>query len=59
MALTKYKLGDLIEQCDDRNSDGVYSLDDVKGISIQKIFIDKDDDQEEKEQELFNMCQTL
>ena len=26
---------------------------------IQKIFIDKDDDQEEKEQELFNMCQTL
>ena len=40
MALTKYKLGDLIEQCDDRNSDGVYSLDDVKGISIQKIFIE-------------------
>lgn len=26
---------------------------------IQKIFIDKDDDQEEKEQKLFNMCQTL
>ena len=38
MALTKYKLGDLIEQCDERNSEGIYSLDDVKGISIQKIF---------------------
>ena len=29
MALSKYKLGDLIVQCDDRNSDGVDSLDDV------------------------------
>ena len=38
MGLTKYKLGDLIEQCDERNSEGIYSLDDVKGISIQKIF---------------------
>ena len=40
MGLTKYKLGDLIEQCDERNSEGIYSLDDVKGISIQKIFIE-------------------
>lgn len=40
MALIKYKLGDLIEQCDGRNSEGIYSLDDVKGISIQKIFIE-------------------
>ena len=39
MQLTKYKIGDLIEQCDERNSDGVYTIDNVKGISIQKIFI--------------------
>ena len=40
MALTKYKLGDLIELTDERNSAGKYSLDDVKGISTEKIFID-------------------
>lgn len=40
MALTKYKLGDLIELCDERNSGLTYTLDDVKGISIQKIFIE-------------------
>lgn len=40
MGLTKYKLGDLIEQRDERNEEAVYSLNDVKGISIQKIFIE-------------------
>ena len=40
MALTKYKLGDLIEQCDNRNEDLSYSLEDVKGISTQKMFIE-------------------
>lgn len=40
MALTKYKLGQLLELCDERNSEGKYSLDDVKGISIQKCFIE-------------------
>lgn len=40
MALIKYKLGELIEQCDERNSGGAYTIDDVKGISIQKIFIE-------------------
>lgn len=40
MASTKYKLGELIEQLDDRNIDGEYGLNDVRGISIQKIFID-------------------
>ena len=41
MGLTKkYKLGQLIEQCDERNSELQYSIDDVKGISIQKIFIE-------------------
>lgn len=38
--LTTYKLGDLIELSDDRNSDGVYGIDDVKGISIKKVFIE-------------------
>jgi len=40
MALTKYKLGSLLEQCDERNAENKYTLDDVKGISIQKIFIE-------------------
>ena len=40
MALTKYKLGRLIELCDERNANGQYALDDVKGISIQKCFIE-------------------
>ena len=40
MALTKYKLGSLLELLDDRNSNLKYGIDDVKGISIQKIFIE-------------------
>lgn len=33
------KLGDYIEQCDERNSSNVFSENDVKGISTTKIFI--------------------
>ena len=40
MALTNYKLGDLIELSDERNSDLKYGINDVKGISIQKVFIE-------------------
>lgn len=40
MALTKYKLGQLVQLEDERNSDGKFTLDDVKGISIQKVFIE-------------------
>ena len=40
MELKKYKLGQLIEQVDVRNEEGKYSLKDVKGISIQKVFIE-------------------
>ena len=40
MALTKYKLGELIKLCDERNTDEKYLLDSVKGISIQKSFIE-------------------
>lgn len=40
MGLTKYKLGNLIEQCDERNSELAYTLDDVKGISTGKEFIE-------------------
>lgn len=40
MALTRYKLGDLIELSDERNFELQYGIDDVKGISIQKIFIE-------------------
>ena len=36
MALTKYKLGKLIYPCDERNADGVYTIDDIKGISTGK-----------------------
>lgn len=40
MRLSKYKLGELIEPCDKRNSDGRYGINDVKGLSIQKKFIE-------------------
>lgn len=40
MANKTYKLGELLEISDERNSDDKYTLDDVKGISIQKIFIE-------------------
>ena len=38
--LTKYKLGELITVCDERNTANVYTLADVKGISIKKEFIE-------------------
>lgn len=33
------RLGDYIEPCDERNSNGLYNLDDVRGISIMKKLI--------------------
>lgn len=39
MVLTKYKLGDLLEISTAKNDDLKYGIKDVKGISIQKIFI--------------------
>jgi len=46
MGLNRYKLGDLIQHEDIRNSDGKYTLDDVRGISIQKVFIQTKADME-------------
>ncbi len=40
MALTKYKLGELIELCEAKNENLQYNINDVKGISIQKVFIE-------------------
>lgn len=40
MSLCKYKLGELIELRDERNSDGKFTLEDVKGISTGKEFIE-------------------
>ena len=39
MALTKIKLGSLIELCDEKNADFKYGIDSVRGISTQKFFI--------------------
>lgn len=33
------RLGDLIELCDERNSEGKYGIDDVRGINIEKKLI--------------------
>lgn len=33
------RLGDYIEQCDERNTEGLYTLDDVRGVSIDKKLI--------------------
>lgn len=46
MALKKVRLGDLLELCDERNSDLKYDLSDVRGISIKKVFIDTKADME-------------
>ena len=40
MALSRYKLGELIELRDERNSDGTFTLEDVRGISTGKEFIE-------------------
>lgn len=40
MGLTKYKLGELIKPCELKNDELKYGILDVKGISIQKIFIE-------------------
>ena len=40
MGLSRYKLGELIEQCDERNIHGSLSVDEVKGISTSKKFIE-------------------
>lgn len=40
MALTKIKLGKLISISEDKNTDHKYGISDVKGISIQKKFIE-------------------
>lgn len=42
MTLTRYKLGDLIEQVNTRNKDvdNIYTANDVKGVTIEKEIID-------------------
>ena len=40
MGLSKYKLGDLIQLEDERNANNQYLINVVRGISIQKVFID-------------------
>ena len=40
MTLNRYKLGDLLEQSDERNSENKYSVEDVRGISTGKAFIE-------------------
>lgn len=40
MTSNKYKLGELIRHEDRRNEDGLFAVADVKGISIQKHFIE-------------------
>lgn len=46
MSLRKIKLKELLELCDEKNTDLKYTLSDVKGISIKKIFIETKADME-------------
>lgn len=46
MGLINHKLGELLQIEDSRNYDNRYTLDDVRGISIQKIFIETKADME-------------
>ena len=36
----KLKIGEFIEMCDERNSEGIYTLKNLRGVSIEKKFID-------------------
>lgn len=36
----KLKIGEFIEACDERNSKGIYTLKNLRGVSIEKKFID-------------------
>lgn len=36
----KMKIGEFIEVCDERNSEGIYTLKNLRGVSIEKKFID-------------------
>ena len=36
----KLKIGEFIELCDERNSEGIYTLKNLRGVSIEKKFID-------------------
>ena len=40
MALTRYRLGEIIDQCDNRNYDESLTVDYVRGISTGKAFIE-------------------
>lgn len=40
MGLTKYRLGDLVTPSEEKNSDNRYGINDVKGVSIRKVFIE-------------------
>lgn len=36
----KLEIGEFIEMCDERNSEGIYTLKNLRGVSIEKKFID-------------------
>ena len=36
----KLKIGEFIEMCDERNSEGIYTLKNLRGVSIEKKYID-------------------
>lgn len=36
----KLKIGEFIEMCDERNSEGIFTLKNLRGVSIEKKFID-------------------
>lgn len=38
--IEKLKIGEFIEVCDERNSEGIYTLKNLRGVSIEKKFID-------------------
>lgn len=40
MSVEWHKLGEFVEQCDDRNADGRYGVGSVRGISINKMVIE-------------------
>ena len=58
MALSKYKLGELIELRDERNSDGKFSLEDVRGVNNLKSLMPTKADMNGRDLSKFQIVQS-
>lgn len=58
MALSRYKLGGLIELRDERNSDGTFTLEDVRGVNNLKSLMPTKADMNGRDLSKFQIVQS-